>query len=291
MEEGILHFVFVLVLLVASRSEETIVVYHEYEPQFENVKLRNQNSGDAQGDSYFVVRGFILPVECSSNETKRDCTNPEQEDERNLVSQHIVQVLNGYSTYAECNVHGARYSCECYDKDNRRILCNESAVGRTNLSERYSSSSGISDFTWWRYNLAIKLQGYWYSTLSRGECPGERDRRCAWRLVRTVRTIRSACLKDAIARVVEEYNRSAFVQCPPNNNIEDSGKRKTTIGGERDIDYNQSTVCYSRAFMATFLGQNGGDGPIVPTDGIPNDKIEAAWATAFSDEGCPEVSS
>lgn len=46
---------------------ERLTVFHEYEPKFESVGLENQNSGDLNGDAFFVLRSFLLPVECVSH--------------------------------------------------------------------------------------------------------------------------------------------------------------------------------------------------------------------------------
>lgn len=261
-------------------GSEEIVVFHEYEAKFQSLGLRNQNSGDAKGDLYFVARGFSLPVECAANASNHDCLNPEQDDSDNVVSQHILQVVRGYDVYAECNpVENMVYQCKCEDEDWERIPCNASAVGRADLSTRYTSrqpDADSPDYSWWRYNLALKFNGFWYSTLARGECHGPDSSSCAWRLVSTVRTIKVECLEKRIGAAVETYNETAFEGC-------------ATIA---DSTYNQSTICYAQAFMATVLGPTGSVAAVDESQGIPNAILESAWAASFADPedgGCPDA--
>ena len=53
-----------------------ITVYHEYDPRFESLGLRDQDTGDADGDAYFVLRSLLLPIECASKDPAAHLTAP-----------------------------------------------------------------------------------------------------------------------------------------------------------------------------------------------------------------------
>ena len=77
--------------------KQTLTLYHETQPEFQALGLKNQDTGDLFGDLYFVLRSVALPVECSSKNplAKFDCDNPEQnETATNVISQNIVDVVS-----------------------------------------------------------------------------------------------------------------------------------------------------------------------------------------------------
>jgi len=69
-----------------------VTVYHEYPKEYFNANelLVEQNSGDLNGDLYFILRSFLLPLECQpwvDDIKKFDCKNREQTEVDNLVSK------------------------------------------------------------------------------------------------------------------------------------------------------------------------------------------------------------
>eukprot|EP00662_Eupelagonemidae_sp_cell21_P055925 gene55925-63768_t len=115
-----------------------VTLYHEYQPRYARLALRDQDSGDLAGDAYFVLRSFLLPVECASGSpaARSDCDNPEQNNTAtNVVSQMRVVADSRWGPYGECNVAGGVYSCVCRDGRARPHPCNAS-VGRTDVAAR-----------------------------------------------------------------------------------------------------------------------------------------------------------
>ena len=188
-----------------------LTVYHEYPPQFESLGLVNQDTGDLQGDAFFVLRGFLLPIECKSHdpEAHNDCNNPEQNASNiNVVSEHLVRVDSRFGPYGRCNEASGQYSCDC-GTYSRRMRCG-APVGRAEVSTRYDHReppTGSPAWKFWRVNLARKTGGYWYSTHKVGECHSEGVRRegdewregvgedaprsCTWQVIRNERRITS----------------------------------------------------------------------------------------------------
>lgn len=76
-------------------------------------------------------------------------------------------------------------------------------------------TSTDEDFVWWRFNLARKFGGQWYSTPRRGQCKPKRievkegqqlvrdgqSSPCSWQIQETVSTIKSSCLRARIIKV------------------------------------------------------------------------------------------
>ena len=87
------------ILLVAQIDPDhasKIVLFHEVEPEYEHLGLKNQDTGDKAGDAYFLLRGLQLPVECGSKDpvSHFDCDNPEQggASSNNVVSMHSLSL-------------------------------------------------------------------------------------------------------------------------------------------------------------------------------------------------------
>jgi len=284
--------------------KDTLVLYHQTQPQFQSLGLKNQDTGDLGGDSYFVLRSFSLPVECASKNpmAKFDCDNPEQNDtDTNVVSMNIVDVDSRYGIYGACNVNEANgtYSCSC--RGAPQSFCNAS-VGRSDVATREQPPYGRGEnWQWWRVNLARKMRGNWYSTVASGECGSSTSSStskaavnanvtvnagvgagvgaaaaagCTWSLKKTVRTITSQCLLNRVGDAVVDHDSTCFQSCAQPKNI--------------------SSPCFVDCFMANVLGPDGGSKLISPTDGIPLSTIEDAWNTAFAPAasgGCPNPDS
>lgn len=263
----------------------SLIVYHEYQPQFESLGLANQNTGDLNGDAFFVLRSFLLPVECNSTDpaAKFDCDNPEQNNTNtNVISKHIVDVDDRFGDYGKCNVvNGSFYVCVCGDNPLLPQPCNAS-VGRSDVASRYDKNPpkpSDEDWKWWRVNLARKIGGNWYSTLAKGECTNRTGKsngngECYWQLNQTVRRIQSACLLQRVGSAVVKQNTSCFDACPQPGN--------------------SSSVCYSDCFMTTLLSPAASSHLITPVDGVPNSIIQLAWDNAFDyrdaqQGGCPDA--
>jgi hypothetical protein len=267
--------------------KQTLTLYHETQPEFQALGLKNQDTGDKFGDLYFVLRSVSLPVECLSKNpfAKFDCDNPEQNDTAtNVISQNTVDVDSRFGTYGSCNVDEKtkKYSCECKLPNMKTVPCN-GTVGRTEIYNREHAPKGEGeDWQWWRVNLARKMGGSaaggsWFSTTTSGECVSSNTTStgvtgpCYWSLTATTRTIASSCLLSHVGAAVVSYNTTCFDGCPQPKN--------------------SSSVCYVECFMGNVLGPGGGKELIDEAAGIPLDVVTKAWSGAFAapaSGGCPE---
>ena len=278
---------FVLLTIVTAQIDPshrtTLTLFHEYQPKFASAGLINQDTGDIDGDAYFVLRGLLLPIECA-NKSKHyptfDCDNPEQNSTLNIVSQHTVAVDDRFGTYAPCDVDKktGNYSCQCGGFFHHTPC--KPPVGKVDVAKRevgHRIPPGSPDWMFWRTNLALKTGGTWYSTTSVGECKEDDDDNapCTWKLVSTKRRIVAACLEERIAVAIQAYEPKCFGSCAQPKNA--------------------STPCVARCYMETLLGPDGGSKIVNGTsEGMPKHLIEEAWEKAFETDapakgGCPEA--
>jgi len=268
---------------VDPRHAVNLTLFHEHSPQY-TLGLVNQDTGNARGDAYFVLRGLMLPVECASHVpfARFDCNNPEQNSTDNVISQHLVQFDSRWGPYGSCNMKSpGNYSCECGDGWHH-TPCG-AAVGRAEVAKResrYPLGPTAEDWQYWRDNLATKLGGSWFSTVEAGKCSGTGSGTgangggCTWQLLASPRTIVAKCLEQRVAQAVASYQPACFEACPQPTNA--------------------STACVVRCYMATILGPDGGRRTIDPSEGMPISIVTEAWQAAFADPeagGCPEASS
>ena len=247
--------------------DNNITVYHEYAPKYESLGLRDQDTGDLNGDAYFVLRSLLLPIECTSGDpaSRFDCANPEENGtSTNVVSEHIVGVNSDYGEYGRCNIENGKYSC----------LPSEPQVGRADVSTRYNDRTPKptdENWKWWRVNIARKIGGFWYSTTSAGDCSLHPAAQCYWKLIETTSRISSHCLVSHLRSAIESYSPDCFETCEQPLNV--------------------TGTCAAKCYMDTLLSPKGQNALVGPSDGIPNAVIEKAWKNAFSKTkaGCPQV--
>ena len=300
---------FLLVLLPGQINPQyaaNLTLYREGPPQL-TPDLVNEDTGDALGDAYFVLRGLMLPVECKSKSEMAhfDCDNPEQNSTRNTISQYVVTVDTRYGPCApachpfplclppkpietpsslssphphsdgSCNADATGvYKCSC-GKWPVTTPCG-APVGHDDVASRESHypPAGSEAWMFWRDNLAAKIGGSWYSTHKPGQCADGSMTACTWRVISTPRQIVAACLETRIAQAIIDYNTSCFDACPQPRNA--------------------STSCVVECYYSVLLGPHGGTGRIAPSEGIPLHFIQDAWAKAFASKdaakgGCPDA--
>jgi len=278
-----------LVLLALSPSQidpahqTALTVFHEYQPKYASQGCENQDTGDLGGDSYFVLRGLLLPIECASNSSfypKFDCNNPEQNSTDNLVSQLTLAVDSRFGEYASCDVNQSTGAYECTCGSWRHKTPCEAPVGRVDVAKReraHHIPSFAPTWAYWRTNLAIKTGGYWFSTVKAGKCAGSHmtgGGPCTWKVVETKRTIVAACLETRIAQAVQKHDPSCFSKCAQPQNA--------------------SSPCVAACYMKTILGPDAGSRLINATEGMPRQLLSTAWSSAFasadpSKGGCPDA--
>eukprot|EP01044_Picomonas_judraskeda_P030425 COSAG03_NODE_10940_length_620_cov_1.126679_1_plen_182_part_01 len=163
-------------------------------------------------------------------------------DAKDLVISKVVveidmQYLQQHGLYAECNVnetgHGTGppvYTCLCHSDGSSNGLCNHSIGVQTVRSLPWyrlpKPGSPAPDF--WRYNLAQRIGGQWWSTVGAvngvggGECTAGRGSPagCTWRLVATVKVVGKACADRSMNAAVVKAGQGAgcFSRCPQPTN-------------------------------------------------------------------------
>ena len=150
---------------IPAEHKATLTLYHEYQPKYVSLGLENQDTGDDQGDAYFVLRGLLLPIECAKAHRhfipSFDCDNPEQNSTQNVVSQHTVEVDDRFGQYGSCTADGSgTYSCNC-GQWIYPAPC-KAPVGRTDVAQRETGHRIPPDappWLLWRMNLAVKTGG------------------------------------------------------------------------------------------------------------------------------------
>lgn len=204
-----------------------------------------------------------------------------------------MEYLQRDGLYAECNVnetgHGTGppiYTCLCHS----RGLCNHSVgvqeVRKLPWYRLPSPGSPAPDF--WRYNLAQRIGGQWWSTVGAvdgvggGECTEGKasPAGCTWRLVDTVKVVSKDCADKSMNAAVVRAGQGTgcFHKCPQPTNT--------------------TSACWINCFYDTVLGSKGSSQPINAshhaTDGLSNSQLLAMWNAPFlrSDQkngGCPAL--
>lgn len=179
-----------------------------------------------------------------------------------------------FTNYSRCNVVNASYTCQCPS-----LPCPLN-VGRTTVREMFLQSrlppaADAPAWQWWRWNIANKTGGVWYSTLAQGQCSIPAAKECYWYVKNVVKRIDKRCSDRVIASAVTRDNPDCFNQCPQPNN--------------------SSSVCWIGCFYETVLGPGSGTGPLQSfSSGMSLQRVLDAFEKPFttsnvSEGGCPAV--
>jgi hypothetical protein len=280
---------------------ENVTLYHVNQAQFPSGQVGNMNTGDLLGDLYFVLYGFMAPIECSTAARRHSipgrwqCSNPEAANSSNLVVTQLVLTVGSHEigAYQRCNVVSntsttavgrGEYRCRCSHVGGlgvgKQMGCNATVgtarVVNATTSKHFRPNSTSPEYLWWLHNLARYANGRWWSTLSAGECTGAGG--CSWRVVTVGKRIYKPCLEAHLMNAVVARNTSCFSQC------------NSRSGG------NASDPCFTRCFFGTVLGSRGGTedwqrGLRGGGGGMPVGLLIDAWHRAFAPSGCPSVRS
>ena len=270
---------------------KNLTLFHVNEKRFLPLGVTNMNEGDAAGDMFFAIKSRALAVECPG---AYDCHDPEMYAGNLVVTKVVVEIDEAYlrssGVYAECNVppagHGQKriYTCLCRSHGGHG-QCN-STIGvqdvRT-LPWNRRPSAGASKYNFWKYNLAQKIGGQWWSTVGSrpgvvGECTGGRGvpAGCTWRLAETVKSVNKTCHDKSMNRAIVKAGSGCFRQCPQPTNT--------------------TSACWVDCFYKTVLGPKGGAMALANTshaaDGLSLSSLLELWNTPFDQDsgaqgGCP----
>jgi hypothetical protein len=255
-----------------------ITIYHVTEANYSLLGVSNRDTGDALGDIYFDGRSKCKPIECAESSKQHDCTNPEVAGANLTVTEVQIEVdTSKWGVYSRCNLEkgDSNYTCT---KSN-------SSVGKEDVAGYFGAPTkapggkrGSADYTYWKFNLAKKVGGMWYSTLKADECELGSDPysgNCQWREVKRLKRVQKSCLDKALEKVIVAAS-DHFNACSPAD------------------AKNTSSSCYIHAWYDTILGKGSNNTIWDPsTDtGMPIASIKKAWETAFTsgdvaDGGCP----
>eukprot|EP00756_Hemistasia_phaeocysticola_P010444 Hpha_TRINITY_DN15018_c11_g4::TRINITY_DN15018_c11_g4_i1::g.124809::m.124809 len=267
------------------KHAERLIAYH-VNPLSQSAIPANMDTGDVLGDLYFFLQSPLLPLECANqtnttnssgfNPAGFDCNNPEKVDPNLMANKVVFEVDNRTTGYSGCNLctNGTdpigrkpctigEYVCDCFSFW-QPITCDPTRLGVQNLSGSYSKrhhcNASSPNWDCWRGNVAKKTGGYWYSTLSEGQCSEDSSAPCGWKVVEEPIRIKKTCLDNAVFTVIEEAGPQCFQTC-------DGGKRNTT------------DPCWITCLYDTLLGPQAANSSVVK--GMPLDPIVAAWEDSF----------
>lgn len=273
-----------------------VTVYHVGLPN--TTGLTDQNSGDSFGDAEFMVRAAGLGYLCSpaSGEANYtfDCDDAEQSGSGLVVTEFVVEVAGGdYSEYAECNIYGGKYTCECRNHHSSGhhhydVPC-QNPVGRINVTDESGWAHELpnpnntyerSSYRYYFYNAAQKLGGIWYSTLKQGNCDRPESAslpqaNCTWRIAEVAKRVNKTCQESKVFDVVEKEGAQCFAGCSHDGKVH----RNLTDG------------CWTRCFYDTALGPNSSTTAypvnVSSTVGMSRKVLTDAWVAGVKD--CPSV--
>ena len=99
------------------------------------------------------------------------------------------------------------------------LVTNESGYAHEKPS--YDPRFGApSAYRYYFYNSAQKFGGYWYSTLSKGECGNPAaGGNCTWRVAQRIKRIKKSCQTAYLFGVVEKAGDACFSACPQPRNV------------------------------------------------------------------------
>jgi len=137
-------------------TTQNMKVYH-LNPLSAGVVPVNMDTGDAQGDLYFYLGQFLLPLECanisnsSGHSAGFDCNNPERRDSSLVVTEVDLQVKNNYTVYSACNLCNGTdpftgksctlgtYICDCFHHHSSgNTTCDSNKVGIENVTAQFT---------------------------------------------------------------------------------------------------------------------------------------------------------
>ena len=281
---------------------KNITVFHVNPASYGPVPI-NMNTGDAAGDLFFWIKSVQTPLECAKNASQAhmngfDCRNVEVTSPDLSITKLVLEVDSRYTSYSMCNIcvqgrdplnshetcTGTEYICDSHSYggggDFNASVGREgvaSFFGRMKPNPRYSHGSVESE--WWQWNAAIKVGGWWYSSLKDGLCNAT-STWCTWRVAEVSKRVTKACADSSMYTAVESAAQAAGSSC------------FKTCGPER----NTSSACWIKCFYATTLGADSGTKDTNATDeGLPTQQLVGIWERPFGSTiaaqgGCPDTS-
>lgn len=124
--------------------------------------------------------------------------------------------------------------------------------------------------------LAVLMNGSWYSTREEGECkggarPGNRDAhgQCWWRTVKQTSNVNASCVNRNLITSVQNTRPECWEACGP------QGK-------------NVSSLCFIKCLFETLVGNKTSEVPPMSREKLIN-IFESSFDSSNKDFGCPQV--
>lgn len=282
---------------------KNITVFHVNPASYGLVPI-DMNTGDAAGDLFFWIKSVQTPLECAKNASQAhmagfDCRNAEVTSPDLSITKLVLEVDSRYTSYSMCNIcvngrdplnsrrtcSGTEYVCDSHSYGSSGGV--NASVGREGVASffgrmkpnsRYSHGSVESE--WWQWNAAVKIGGWWYSSLTDGLCNAS-STWCTWRVAEVSKRVTKSCADNSMYSAVESAAEAAagpscFKAC----------------GAQR----NTSSACWIKCFYATTLGADSGTKDTNTTgEGLPVEQLVEIWerpfgSTVATQGGCPDTS-
>eukprot|EP00929_Paragymnodinium_shiwhaense_P112458 TRINITY_DN80714_c0_g1_i1.p1 TRINITY_DN80714_c0_g1~~TRINITY_DN80714_c0_g1_i1.p1 ORF type:complete len:384 (+),score=62.56 TRINITY_DN80714_c0_g1_i1:28-1152(+) len=146
-----------LLLSSAARADSpppfarNVTTYH-LNPMSAGALPVNMDTGDAEGDLYFYLGEFLLPLECANisqaGRAHFDCDNPERRDPDRVVTRVDLEIDARTTGYSACNLCNGTdpfsgksckkgtYTCDCFD--HTPGVCTAWQVGVENVTDAFA---------------------------------------------------------------------------------------------------------------------------------------------------------
>uniref|UniRef100_A0A7S2TVY7 Uncharacterized protein n=1 Tax=Lotharella oceanica TaxID=641309 RepID=A0A7S2TVY7_9EUKA len=252
---------------------QNLTLYHVNPSNYTGIA--NMNTGDGSGDAFFDLKGYLTPMDCRSGHAyPGECENPEVDASDLVVTKITLEVDSRFADYGMCNIcinntvpltfppwhcTNGDYVCVCHSKIGHFEKPCGPRVGQENITEFFTRfrPQRSAPTTYWKYNLATRTGGFWYSTIDKGEGS-------SWRIVETQRKVNATCLKDGLYAKIYKMAGECFAACPD----------------PADLTSDCITTCVFDALLGKTASHS-----INPTGGLSGEEIVALWIDSFNE--CP----
>lgn len=253
---------------------QNLTLYHLNEANYSGID--NMNTADAAGDAFFDINSYMIPQLCrnkSQHTYPGECTNPEYLGADLVITRVKVEVDVRFGDYGRCNICTdgvvpfsrppknctvGEYVCVCGGYE-RSEPCGPQ-VGYENITSHFGAYTPRPDddhFEFWRFNLANRTGGGWFSTLNEGKG-------VTWQLIETEKEVNASCHRTQLLKSIQKIDPSCFDACPQ--------------------PQNGSSDCVVDCVYDTLLGPEARKTAPAP-GGLSGEQITGIWVGAF--EACP----
>eukprot|EP01046_Picozoa_sp_COSAG06_P041077 COSAG06_NODE_5053_length_3759_cov_2.454645_2_plen_221_part_00 len=168
----------------------------------------------------------------------------------------------GCCKYAACDPVTSDPSGKTWKCASHGACATGSTWGRSAVAERYPTAhchNPAQPWCAWKFNTSKLMGGFWYSTLSEGDCDHVSGP-CSWRIKEVVKTVNASCVNGFLHKAVETTGSQCFAGCGTNSTNVDSD-------------------CWVECFYRTILQEPK----------MTAEELVAPWERAFQHGGCPSL--